>query len=76
MTTQNGPGECWTHPRGPQPTKEATVNDSTAPAPHLATEECFACDRGVVYIGYLVEDEDGATQEVFEPISCRRCAGR
>jgi hypothetical protein len=45
----------------------------TAPSTHPATE-CFACYEGVVYIGHLVEDEDGDTAEVFEPIPCRRCA--
>jgi hypothetical protein len=46
------------------------LTKSTAPT----TTECFACYEGVVYIGHLVEDEDGDTAEVFEPIPCRRCA--
>ncbi len=47
---------------------------TTAPSTHPA--ECFACFEGLVYIGYLVEDEDGDTAEVFEPVPCRRCATR
>ncbi len=46
---------------------------TTAPAPPSAPE-CFACYEGVVYIGHLVEDEDGDTAEVFEPVPCRRCS--
>jgi hypothetical protein len=48
-----------------------TTATSTKPA-----TECFACFEGVVYLGHLVEDEDGETAEVFEPIPCRRCSGR
>lgn len=51
------------------------TKNSTAPAPHPSTE-CFACYEGVVYIGHLVEDEDGDTAEVFEPVPCRRCEAR
>ncbi len=47
---------------------------TTAPSTHPATE-CFACYEGVVYIGHIVEDEDGDTAEVFEPVPCRRCSG-
>ncbi len=54
-----------------------TTTNSTAPAPpHPSTTECFACYEGVVYIGHLIEDEDGDTAEVFEPVPCRRCATR
>jgi hypothetical protein len=50
------------------------TKNSTAPAPHTATE-CFACYEGLVYIGHLVEDDEtGETEEVFEPVPCRRCA--
>ena len=50
---------------------------TTAPSTHPATEECFVCYRGVVYIGYLVEDDEtGEAAEVFEPIPCVRCASR
>jgi hypothetical protein len=51
------------------------TKNSTATAPP-STPECFACYEGVVYIGHLVEDEDGDTAEVFEPVPCRRCSGR
>jgi hypothetical protein len=51
-----------------------TVKD-TAPRPAECFAECFACYRGVVYIGHLVEDDEtGETVEVFEPVPCRRCA--
>jgi hypothetical protein len=46
---------------------------TTAPSTHPTTE-CFACFEGLVYIGHLVEDEDGDTAEVFEPVPCRRCS--
>jgi hypothetical protein len=49
------------------------TSKNTPPATSEATE-CFACYEGVVYIGHLVEDEDGDTAEVFEPVPCRRCA--
>ena len=41
---------------------------------HHEARECPACYRGVVYIGYMVEDcEAGEEVEVIEPIPCRRC---
>ena len=51
-----------------------TTTNHTAPA--LPATECFACYEGLVYIGHLVEDEDGDTAEVFEQVPCRRCAER
>jgi hypothetical protein len=50
------------------------TKNSTAPSPHPATEDCFACYAGLVFIGHLVEDDE--TVEVFEPVPCRRCAKR
>jgi hypothetical protein len=32
------------------------------------------CYDGVVYIGHLVEGEDGEEVEVFEVVPCRRCS--
>ncbi len=32
------------------------------------------CIDGVVYIGRMVEGEDGQEVEAFEPVPCRRCA--
>ncbi len=52
-----------------------TTTKTTAPSTHPAIE-CPACYEGVVYIGHLVEDEDGDTAEVFEPVPCRRCEAR
>ncbi len=65
------------HP-GARPTTDLEVNvdtvKGTATTTHPATE-CFACYEGVVYIGHLVEDDEtGETAEVFEPVTCRRCA--
>ncbi len=55
------------------------IKNLTAPSPHPSTGdiavECFACYEGFVYIGHLIEDEEGDTAEVFEPIPCRRCSG-
>ena len=35
----------------------------------------YACREGlrVVYIGHLVEGEDGEEAEVIEAVACRRC---
>jgi hypothetical protein len=36
--------------------------------------ECFACYRGVVCLGHLIEDpETGEEVEVIEAVPCRRC---
>jgi hypothetical protein len=45
----------------------------TAPSTHPATE-CFACYAGFVFIGHLVENEDGEEVEIVEAAPCRRCA--
>jgi hypothetical protein len=50
-----------------------TTTNSTAPS-NPATEECFACYEGVVFIGHLVEDEGGEEVEIVEAVPCRRCA--
>lgn len=50
---------------------------SSAPA-HRTTDEareCFACYRGLVYIGRLIE-EDGEEVEVIEAVPCKRCNPR
>ncbi len=62
-------------PRSPAQRERTPMDtkNSTASSTHPATE-CFACYEGVVYIGHLIEDEDGDTAEVFEPVPCRRCA--
>jgi hypothetical protein len=33
-----------------------------------------ACVNGTVFIGHLVVDEDGEDVEVFETVTCQRCA--
>jgi hypothetical protein len=37
-------------------------------------QDPHACYDGVVYIGYLVE-QDGEEVEVVDAVACRRCAG-
>ncbi len=59
-------------PKGKDPV-DTTNHTATSTKPDT---ECFACFEGVVYIGHLVEDEDGDADEVFEPIPCRRCEAR
>jgi len=49
------------------------TTNHTAPSTHPATE-CFACYEGVVFIGHLVENEDGEEVEVVEAVPCRRCS--
>jgi hypothetical protein len=67
-----------------------TAEKSSAPHAHPSTEDHddtleahyaslerlrpHACTDGVVYIGYLVE-QDGEEVEVIEGVPCRRCAG-
>ena len=62
--TQKRPRRGGNLPEPGQPTKEAAVNNFTAPSTHPAPE-CFACYEGVVYIGHLVEGEDGEEAEVI-----------
>jgi hypothetical protein len=39
--------------------------------------DCFACYEGVVYLGELLEDEDGEEEyEVYTAVRCRRCGAR
>jgi hypothetical protein len=51
-------------------------HDDTIEAHYASLERGIpcACYGGVVYIGHLVEGEDGKETEVFETVSCRRCA--
>ena len=66
------------------------IEKSSAPHAHPSTEEqddtleaqfsglerlrpC-ACLSGTVFIGHLVVGEDGEELEVFEAVSCKRCA--
>ena len=37
-------------------------------------DQPHACYQGVVFIGRLVVGDDGEEVEVFESVSCRRCA--
>jgi hypothetical protein len=45
------------------------------PLPHRQERGCFVCYEGVVYIGKLVEGEDGEEVEVVEAVACRRYHG-
>jgi hypothetical protein len=38
-----------------------------------ADETPHGCIAGVVYVGYMVEDENGEEVEVFDARLCRRC---
>jgi hypothetical protein len=72
-------GETAKYPPEPgQPSKEAAVNNSTAPEPHPSTDDQdhpHACMGGYVYLGYTVLDEEtGEEVEAFEALPCRRCA--
>jgi hypothetical protein len=42
-------------------------------APHGMPHGCY---RGLVYIGHMIEDEDGEEVEVIESVPCKRCADR
>ena len=37
-------------------------------------EPPHGCIAGVVYIGHLLEGEDGDEVEVYEAVPCRRCS--
>jgi hypothetical protein len=51
------------------------TKESSAPArPSTEEETPHACIARVVYIGHMVEGEDGEEVEVFEAVPCRRCA--
>jgi hypothetical protein len=53
------------------------TTNHTAPATNPATEECFVCYEGVVYIGHIIEDDEtGEAVEVYEPGPCRNCEAR
>jgi hypothetical protein len=49
--------------------------DSSAPAhPSPEEETPHRCYGGWVYLGHLVEGEDGEEVEVVEAVPCRRCS--
>jgi hypothetical protein len=38
---------------------------------------CHACFEGVVYVGYMIQDDQiGEEVEVFDALPCRRCQER
>jgi hypothetical protein len=51
------------------------TTESSAPA-HPPTEEetPHGCYLGVVYIGHMVEGEDGEEVEVYTAVRCRQCS--
>jgi hypothetical protein len=53
----------------------STDHDDTIEAHYASLERGIphGCIAGVVYIGHLVEVEDGDEIEVFEAVTCRRC---
>ena len=55
--------------RSGEPFYAASRRDTHREHPH-------GCIAGVVYIGHMVEGEDGEEVEVIEAVPCRRCADR
>ena len=52
-------------------------DDDTLDAHYSGLERLEAphgCYGGLVFIGYLVEDESGEEVEIVEAVPCRRCA--
>jgi hypothetical protein len=56
------------------PAHPSEDHDDTVGAHYASLERSHACYQGVVYIGYVVE-EDGEELEVIKAVPCRRCAG-
>ncbi len=56
---------------------EANDHDDTLDAHFSGLERLrpHGCYAGLVFIGHLVEGEDGEEFEVIEAVPCRRCAG-
>jgi hypothetical protein len=50
------------------------AGDPFQAAPHGQDERPHACIGGVVYVGHLVEGDDGEETEVFEAVPCGRCS--
>jgi hypothetical protein len=57
------------------------VHDDTLDMHHSGLERLegpddtpHGCMNGFVYIGHMIEDEDGGEVEIVEAIPCRRCA--
>jgi Low affinity iron permease len=50
-------------------------HDNTVEAHYSGLERLrpHACYEGVVYIGHLVDGDDGEEAEVIEAVPCRRC---
>ena len=62
--------ESSAHPAHPP----AEDHDDTVEAHYASLDRPHACTGGVVFIGYLVVDEDGEEVEIIEAGPCRRCA--
>ena len=50
-------------------------HDDTVEAHYASLERLrpHACYEGVIYIGYLVVDDDGNEVEVIDAVPCREC---
>jgi hypothetical protein len=57
-----------------EPTISPAGDPFYAASRHLDEREPCSCYGGVVYIGHLVEGEDGEEAEVVHPVPCRRCS--
>jgi hypothetical protein len=72
----NGPAGAAT-PRDPDHSyRRDTVDTNIVRKDHPegpVDETPHGCIAGVVYIGHLVEGEDGEEVEVFEVMPCKRC---
>jgi hypothetical protein len=49
-------------------------HDDIVEAHYASLERLRACYEGVVYIGHLVDGDDGEEVEVVDAVSCGRCA--
>jgi hypothetical protein len=59
------------------PSTEDHDHDDTIEAHYASLERPHACNDGVVYIGYLLEDPGtGEEVEVIEAVPCRHCTER
>jgi hypothetical protein len=74
---RNGPGGAGTprdlaHSHQRRNAVDTTILRTTTPAV-LPDEAPHGCYEGFVYIGHIVEDENGEPVEVIERVPCRRC---
>ena len=59
-------------PHDHEPEADDTLDAHYSGLERLRPHGCYG---GLVFIGHLVEGEDGEEVEVIEAVPCRRCAG-